>query len=191
MAEKQSINCSNKKILLHACCGICSGYPISLLKDMGYSVIVYFYNPNIYPQEEYQKRLTAEKKLCSHYGTELIEGNYEPDKYYEFIKGLENEPEKGLRCDKCFELRFTESAIKAKELGIEEFTTSMVISPHKNYEKLTAIGEKIAKEYGLKYLPINFRKNDGFFKTNQISKELGLYRQNYCGCKFAKKEANN
>lgn len=184
MAQNQNTN-SSKKILLHACCGICSGYPISLLSDMGYSVIVYFYNPNIFPQQEYQKRLEAEKTLCAYFGVELVEGDYEPEVYYEFVKGLEDEPEKGARCDRCFELRLDKSAQKAKELGIEEFTTSMVISPHKDYEKLSKIGLQLAQNYNLKYLPLNFRKNDGFLKTNKISRELNLYRQNYCGCKFA------
>lgn len=185
MAANQ--NSYTKKILLHACCGICSSYPISFLQDTGYLVKVYFYNPNIYPENEYQKRLEAERILCSHFGCELIEGNYEPEVYYGYVTGLENEPEKGKRCDKCFELRLRNAALKAKELEINEFTTSMTISPHKNYEKLTQIGEKIALEYDLKYLSTNFRKHDGFLKTNKISKELGLYRQNYCGCKFAKK----
>ena len=187
MAENQNINCSNKKILLHACCAICSGYPISLLKVMGYSVTVYFYNPNIFPESEYKKRLAAQKKLCCHFNCDLIIGEYEPDIYDEFIKGFENEPEKGKRCDKCFALRLTKSAQKAQELGIEEFTTSMVISPHKDFAKLTEIGKAIAKEKNLSYLPINFRKKDGFLKTNKISKSLNLYRQNYCGCKFAMK----
>ena len=115
----------------------------------------------------------------------MIVGEYEPEVYYSYIKGLENEPEKGKRCDKCFELRLTNTAKLAKKLGIEEFTTSMVISPHKNYEKLTAIGNEIAQKENLKYLSTNFRKQDGFLKTNQISKSLDLYRQNYCGCKFA------
>lgn len=184
MADNQNTDYS-KKILLHACCGICSGYPISLLKDMGYSVVVYFYNPNIYPQEEYQKRLDAETKLCTHFGCNLIIGEYETEVYYNFVAGLENEPEKGLRCDKCFELRLRKTAQKCVELGINEFTTSMIISPHKNYEKLTKIGKDIAQEYNLQYFSLNFRKNDGFLKTNRISKDLGLYRQNYCGCKFA------
>lgn len=175
------------KLLLHACCGICSSYPISFLKDIGYEVVVYFYNPNIYPEDEYQKRLEAEKKLCEHFNCELIIGEYEPEIYYNYIKGLENEPEKGLRCDKCFELRLENSAKLAKKLNIKEFTTSMVISPHKNYNKLTKIGETIAQKYDLTYLSTNFRKNDGFLKTNRISKSLNLYRQNYCGCKFAKK----
>lgn len=154
---------------------------------MGYSVVVYFYNPNIFPQEEYEKRLEAQKVLCKHFDCELIIGDYESDVYYEYVRGLEEEPEKGLRCDKCFELRLRKAAEVAKELGIEAFTTSMVISPHKNYEKLTQIGQNIAKDMDLTYFSENFRKNDGFLKTNQISKSLNLYRQNYCGCKFAKK----
>lgn len=154
---------------------------------MGYSVVVYFYNPNIFPTEEYEKRLEAQKTLCSHFGCELIIGEYEPEVYYDFIKGFEEEPEKGLRCDKCFELRLRKTAEFAKNLGIEEFTTSMVISPHKDYEKLTTIGQNIAQELGLEYFAHNFRKQDGFLKTNQISKSLNLYRQNYCGCKFARK----
>lgn len=185
MVEKQEVY--SKKILLHACCAICSGYPISLLKDMGYSVVVYFYNPNIYPLDEYERRLEAQKMLCAHFGCELIVGEYEPEVYYESVKGFENEPEKGARCDKCFELRLRKSAQMAKSLGIDVFTTSIVISPHKNYEKLTKIGQNIAQEFGLDYFAENFRKQDGFLKTNQISKSLNLYRQNYCGCKFARK----
>lgn len=186
MADNQK-DYSNKKILLHACCGICSSYPISYLKDMGYTVVVYYYNPNIYPIDEYNRRLEAEKTLCNHFGCELIVGEYEDEVYYDFVKGFESEPEKGLRCDKCFELRLSKTAEKAKELGIQEFTTSIVISPHKNYEKLTQIGLNIAEREGLKYLTTNFRKQDGFLKTNQISASLNLYRQNYCGCKFALK----
>lgn len=186
MAENQSINYSNK-ILLHTCCAICSAYPISLLKGMGYSVVVYFYNPNIFPQEEYDLRLETQKILCNYHNVELLIGDYEPEVYYNYVKGLENEPEKGVRCDKCFELRLRATAQKAKELNIHNFTTSMVISPHKNYQKLTSIGDTIAKDFGLTYVAENFRKQDGFLKTNQISKSLNLYRQNYCGCKFAKK----
>ena len=119
----------------------------------------------------------------------MIVGEYEPELYYNVVKGLENEPEKGKRCDKCFELRLRGAAKRSKKLGIKEFTTSMVISPHKNYEKLTAIGEKIAQEEDLIYLSTNFRKQDGFLKTNKISKELNLYRQNYCGCKFAMRKS--
>ena len=176
---------SKNKILLHACCAICSGYPISLLKEMGYEPVVYFYNPNIYPKNEYDNRLEAEKKLCKYHKVELIVGRYEPENFYEKAKGLENEPEKGKRCDKCFELRLSKTAELAKKMEIEEFTTSIVISPHKNYKKLTEIGEKIAQEEGLKYKAIDFKKQDGFLKTNKLSRELELYRQNYCGCEFS------
>lgn len=175
----------NKKIILHSCCAICSGYPITLLKDMGYQVLVYFYNPNIYPEIEYNIRLEAEKILCRNLDVELITGEYESDDFYIVSKGLENEPEKGKRCDKCFELRLRKTAQLAKELNVNEFTTSIVISPHKNFSKLSEIGKKLANDFGINYLDIDFKKKDGFLKTNKISKELNLYRQNYCGCKFS------
>ena len=173
------------RILLHACCAICSGYPITMLKSMGYEVIVYYYNPNIYPVEEYQKRLEAQRTLCKHLEVELIEGEYNPEEFYKAAQGFENEPEKGKRCDKCFELRLIKTAKLAKELKIEEFTTSIVISPHKNYQKLTEIGERIASENNLTYKAIDFKKQDGFLKSNTLAKSLNLYRQHYCGCKFA------
>ncbi len=173
------------KIVLHACCAICSGYPVSFLQDAGYQVIVYFYNPNIYPDNEYQKRLEAERTLCKHFGCELVEADYCPNEFCEVAIGLENEPERGKRCDKCFELRLKKTAEFAKSRGIEKFTTSIVISPHKNFQKLSEIGEKIAQDEGLNFLAIDFKKKDGFLKTNKISRELELYRQNYCGCKFS------
>ena len=175
------------KILLHACCAICSGYPITLLKEMGYEVIVYFSNNNFDTKEEYKRRLEAEITLCKHFGVELLVEPYQPEKFYEYVKGFENEPEGGARCIKCFGLRLSDTARKAKELGIKKFTTSMIISPHKNFKNLSLVGEEIAKEFELEFLAIDFKKKDGFLKTNKISKELGLYRQNYCGCVFAKK----
>lgn len=175
----------SNRILLHSCCAICSSYPVSYLKDAGYDVVVYFYNPNIYPTEEYSKRLEAQRTLCEHFQVELIEEIYEQNEFFEYTKGLENEPEKGLRCDKCFELRLNKTAQKAKELGIEKFTTSIVISPHKNFKKLAQIGEVIANKHNLSFEAIDFKKKDGFLKTNQIANSLSLYRQNYCGCKFS------
>ena len=177
---------SKKKVLLHACCGICSGYPITLLKEMGYEVVVYFCNNNFDSKEEYNRRLDAEKTLCEHLCVELIIEPYNPQVYLDYVRGLENEPEGGKRCIKCFELRLKESAQKAKELGINDFTTSMIISPHKNFKNLSTVGKTVADEYGLNFLGIDFKKNDGFLKTNKLSKELNLYRQNYCGCSFAK-----
>ena len=173
---------SENKILLHACCAICSGYPISLLKELGYTPVVYFCNPNIDTQEEFNRRLEAQKTVCDYFEVQLIVEDYDPQDYLTYIEGLENEPERGMRCDKCVELRLYKTANKAKELGIKKITTSLVISPHKNFDKISAIGKRFSEDY----LAIQFRKNDGFLKTNIISKQLGLYRQNYCGCKFAK-----
>ena len=181
----------NKKILLHACCGICSAYPIFLLKEIGYELTVYFCNPNIDTETEFIKRLEAQRRVCEHYNVNLIIEDYRHEKYLEQIIGLENEPEKGSRCEKCIDLRLKMTAQKAKELKIKEFTTSLVISPHKNFEKITKIGEYYSEKYSLQYLPINFRKNNGFLKTNSISKELNLYRQNYCACEFAKNHIHN
>lgn len=181
----QKKNNEKSKIVLHACCAICSGYPVTLLKDMGYQVYVYFYNPNIYPEIEYNIRLEAQRILCRNLECELVEAEYNPKDFYDAAKGLEAEPEKGKRCDKCFELRLRKTAEYAKSHGIKEFTTSIVISPHKNFNKLSEIGKSIAQEYGLKYIDIDFKKKDGFLKTNKISKEMSLYRQNYCGCEFS------
>lgn len=172
-----------EKILLHACCGICSGYPISLLKDMGYEPVVYFCNPNLDTKEEFEKRLEAEKIVCMYHWVELITEDYNHEEYLEKIKGFENEPERGKRCDICFKLRLEKTAQKARELGIKKITTSLVISPHKNFEKISKIGQEAAKE--LEYVSIDFKKKDGFLKTNRLSKDLGIYRQNYCGCEFA------
>ncbi len=175
----------NNKILLHACCGICSAYPIVNLRELGYEPVVYFFNPNIYPDTEYQKRLEMEKILCDYHACELIEGDYDQQFYFDAVKGLENEPERGKRCNVCFELRLEQTAKKAFEIGIHTFTTSIVISPHKNFNLLSEIGAKIAKKYDLEYFAVDFKKKDGFLKTNKISRELNLYRQNYCGCKFS------
>ena len=173
------------KILLHACCAICSSYPIEHLFSLGYNPLVYFYNPNIYPQSEYEIRLEAQKKLCDYYGCELIIGDYNQKEYFDYVKGYENEPEKGLRCDLCFNMRLEKTAQKAKSLGINDFTTSIVISPHKSFSKISEIGMKVAEIYDINYVAIDFKKKDGFLKTNQISRQLDLYRQNYCGCKYS------
>ena len=174
---------NENKVLLHACCAVCSGYPISLLKEMGYEPVVYFCNPNLDTEEEFNKRLEAQKTVCKHFGVELLVEQYNSKEFLDFVEGLEEEPERGKRCDKCIELRLRKTAIKAQELNIKRLTTSLVISPYKNYEKISDLGKAISKDY----LAIPFRKNDGFLKTNKISYELNLYRQCYCGCKFAKK----
>ena len=174
------------KILVHACCGICSGYPISLLKEMGYTPVVYFCNPNLDTKEEFNKRLEAQKVVCMYHWVELIAEEYKHEEYLQVIKGLEEEPERGKRCVECIKLRLQQTANKARELGINKFTTSLVISPHKNFEMISKIGRETADD--LEFVAIDFKKKDGFLKTNKLSKELGIYRQNYCGCEFSKRK---
>jgi len=177
---------NNKKVLLHACCAICSGYPIENLRELGYEPVVYFFNPNIQPEEEYLKRLEAQKKLCGRLNCKLIIEDYEPKMFEISAFGLEEEPEGGKRCNKCFKMRLLKTAERANELGIENFTTSIVISPHKNFKLISEIGKTISQEYGINYLEIDFKKKDGFLKSNKIAKKFELYRQNYCGCSYSK-----
>lgn len=178
---------NKNKILLHACCAICSAYPIENLREQGFKPIVYFYNPNIQPEEEYQKRLDAQKTLCNKLNCDLIVEDYDTKMFQIISFGLDEEPEGGKRCKKCFELRIDKTAQKARELGIENFTTSIVISPHKNFKLISELGKKISQKYDIKYLGIDFKKKDGFLKSNKMAKELDLYRQNYCGCEYSKR----
>ena len=136
--------------------------------------------------EEFETRLNAQKTVCNEFGAELIIEPYNHTEYLDFVQGFEAEPEKGKRCDKCIELRLLKTAQKAKELGITLFSTSLSISPHKNFEKIYSLGSKLGEANGLTFSELNFKKKDGFLKTNKLSKELNLYRQNYCGCEFAK-----
>lgn len=175
----------NNKVLLHCCCGICSGYPITHLKELGYEPIAFFFNPNIYPETEYQKRLEAQRKICKTLDCELIIDEYTPELYNKAITGYENEPERGKRCTKCFELRLLRTIQKAKEIGIDKYTTTITVSPHKDFETITKMGKEFSNNFKVNYLDIDFKKKDGFLKTNKISRELDLYRQNYCGCKFS------
>lgn len=152
---------------------------------MGYEPVVYFCNPNLDTKEEYERRLEAQKVVCMYHWVDLIAEEYRHEDFLEAVRGLENEPERGKRCDFCIKMRLQEAADKAKELGIKYFTTSLVISPHKNFAKITEIGKSL--EDGIEYIAIDFKKKDGFLKTNRLSKDLGIYRQNYCGCEFSKR----
>ena len=151
---------------------------------MGYEPVVYFCNPNLDTKDEFLRRLEAQKIVCMYHWVNLIVEEYDHEKYLDVVKGLENEPERGRRCDACIKLRLIETANKAQELGISKFTTSLVISPHKNFQQISEIGAEVAGD--LEFVAIDFKKKDGFLKTNKLSKELGIYRQNYCGCEFAK-----
>ena len=151
------VQSKSRNILIHACCGICSGYPISLLKEMGYSPVVYFCNPNLDTEEEFCKRLQAQKIISEYFNVKLIVENYNHEEFLHKINGLEKEPERGKRCIKCIELRLDYAAQKTKELQFDLFTTSLVISPHKDFNMIKNIGELLAKKYELEYLPLDFK----------------------------------
>jgi len=173
------------KILLHVCCAPCSPYILDRLsKD--YTVIIYFYNPNIHPHEEYRLRVDETKKLAEDTKTQLVIGKEDTQQWFDLTKGLENEPERGKRCSVCFEMRLNRSFQKAKDLSIENLTTTLTVSPHKNAETINKIGNTLSKKYGIKFLAENFKKQNGFQETIKAGKKYNFYRQNYCGCVYSR-----
>ena len=176
------------KLLLHACCAPCSSYVLEYLSAY-FEITVFFYNPNIYPPQEYETRIAEERRLIGEMPfrnpVRLLEGTYDPERFFEAVKGLEDEPEGGARCWQCFRLRLEEAARQAKAGGYDYFTTSLTISPLKNADTLNAIGEQLGRDYGIAYLSSDFKKRDGYKRSIRLSEEYGLYRQNYCGCVFS------
>jgi len=173
------------KVLLHDCCAPCGAEVIENLKNNGHEVAVYFYNPNIFPAEEYDLRLTEMKRYAKKLNVPLIIGRYEHDEWLAAIEGLENEPEGGARCEKCFQKRLAEVAQKASEEGFEAFATTLTISPHKPATLINKIGKEFADFYGLKFIDTIWRKNDGYKRSCEISKKEDFHRQSYCGCEFS------
>lgn len=177
------------RLLLHSCCGPCSSYCIETLAPH-FEVTVLWYNPNIHPQEEYYKRLENQKKLISSMDTpnkvHLLELEYDDDAYFDRVKGLEAEPEGGERCRECFIMRMDRAARITKEQSFDWFTTTLTVSPHKNAPLINEIGRQCAEKYGVKFLPSDFKKKNGYKRSIELSKEYDLYRQNYCGCIFSK-----
>lgn len=173
-----------EKLLLHSCCGPCSTVCIERLKDL-YDVTVYYFNPNIYPREEYEKRKENQKKVCDSFNVPFIDGDYDEGKWLSFVKGLENEQEGGSRCEKCFLYRLEETCKKAKELKFDIFATTLTVSPHKSTPVINAVGKEISFKENFPYLEESFKKKDGYLRSINLSKELSLYRQNYCGCRFS------
>ena len=181
------------KLLLHSCCGPCSSYVITYLKDY-FDITILYYNPNIEPKEEYEKRKSVQLKLINELNISslnFLDSEYENSKYHEKIKGFENDLEGGNRCHLCYELRLEKCAKLAKDLGYEYFGTTLTVSPYKNVQVLNAIGEMLAKEYNVKWLYSDFKKKDGYKKSIQLSKEYDLYRQDYCGCLFSKRNLSD
>lgn len=178
-------------LLLHSCCAPCSSYCLQYLSEY-FSITLLYYNPNIYPEEEYFKRVEEQKRLIEEMDfknpVSFIEGSFDPKEFYNAVKGLENIKEGGERCFRCYELRLREAAEYAKKGDFDYFTTTLSISPLKNAQKINEIGEKLAAEYGVKHLPSDFKKKEGYKKSTLLSKEYGLYRQDYCGCIFSRKK---
>lgn len=174
------------KLLLHACCAPCSIYVLQKLSQ-DHEVTIYFYDPNIHPQEEYILRRDELKKYAQQIGIVFAEGEYETEKWFKKTKGLENEPERGKRCGACFDLRLAKTAAKAKAENYDVWATVLSISPHKDAGQINAVGQKIAAVVGLPFIAEDWKKNNGFKIASQLSKEEGFYRQNYCGCIYSKK----
>lgn len=183
----------NKKptLLLHCCCAPCSSYVLETINKY-FDITVLYYNPNISPVEEFNKRYNELKKLVKETNLEdkikFLEVEYNNEEFEEIAKGLENEPEGGARCTKCYYLRLEMTARIAKEHNFDYFTTTLSISPYKDAEKLNKIGEVLEKKYNIKHLYADFKKKNGYKRSIELSKIYGLYRQDYCGCRFSKEE---
>lgn len=182
-------------LFLHSCCAPCSSYVLEYLCRY-FQITVFYYNPNISLTEEYNKRAAEQKRLIGAYNEEnkghriqIAEGDYEPDLFLETVRGLEKCPEGGERCFRCYELRLRKTAERAAEGKFDYFCTTLSISPLKNAEKLNEIGLALSAEYGIPWLPSDFKKRNGYKRSIELSAEYGLYRQNYCGCAFSVRES--
>lgn len=178
-------------LLLHSCCAPCSSYVLEYLSEY-FRITVFYYNPNIYPEEEYYKRVEEQQRLIGQlpakHSISFVEGAYDKERFYAMAKGLEQAKEGGERCFRCYELRLREAAKLAREKGFDYFTTTLTISPLKNAAKLNEIGKLLGEEYQVTWLPSDFKKKNGYKRSTELSKEYGLYRQDYCGCVFSKRE---
>lgn len=179
-------------LFLHSCCAPCSSYVLEYLCPY-FRITVFYYNPNISASEEYGKRVEEQKRLIAAYNREkkgypisVVEGDYEPERFFEIARGYEACPEGGERCFRCYELRLCETAKRAKEGRFDYFATTLTISPLKNAQKLNEIGERLSAEYAVAWLPSDFKKKNGYKRSIELSAEYELYRQNYCGCAYSK-----
>lgn len=173
------------KLLLHSCCAPCSSAVIERLKDV-FDLTVYYYNPNLDSEKEFELRAEEQKRLCSLFNIKCVVEPFIPEEFLSQIKGLEEEKEGGKRCAKCFYIRLKKSAQMAKEGDYDYFTTTLTISPLKNANMLNTIGNAVGKEVGVMFLPSDFKKKNGYYRSIELSKQYELYRQNYCGCIFSK-----
>ena len=176
------------RLLLHSCCAPCSSYVLEYLSNH-FEITIFYYNPNIFPENEYIKRILEQQTLISEmpskYPVSFLAGHYDRERFIEMAKGLEHLKEGGERCFKCYELRLEEAARVAKEGNFDYVTTTLSISPLKNADKLNEIGNKVAAKYGVTYLQSDFKKKNGYKRSIELSSQYGLYRQDYCGCEYS------
>ena len=179
-------------LLIHSCCAPCSSYVLEYLSEY-FEITVFYYNPNIYPESEYTKRVVEQQKLIQDmdfkHPVSFMAGEYEKEKFYAMSEGMEHLKEGGARCMKCYELRLSEAAKQAAAGGFDYFTTTLSISPMKNAQKLNEIGVRVGKEHGVEYLVSDFKKKNGYKRSVELSKEYGLYRQDYCGCEYSRQSS--
>ncbi len=179
------------RLLLHSCCAPCSSYVLEYLSQY-FFVTLFYYNPNIYPPSEYDKRVQEQQSLIERlpakHRISFLDGPYEPERFYDAARGFEGEPEGGERCLRCYRLRLEEAAQMARAGGFDYFTTTLSISPLKNADKLNEIGQALAAEYKVAFLPGDFKKKDGYKRSIELSSVYGLYRQDYCGCVYSLRE---
>ena len=178
------------KLALHACCAPCSSAVLERLNE-AFEIELFYYNPNIAPEEEFRRRAEEERRLVSQMPLESVratEGPYDAERFYALVRGHEGDPEGGARCAICFEMRLRRTAEFAREIGADYFTTTLSISPLKDAQILNELGARIAREAGIKYLHSDFKKKDGYRRSCALSEEYGLYRQDYCGCAFSRRE---
>ena len=185
MQEQISKLNKKEKLLLHSCCAPCSTACIERLKPY-FDITVYYYNPNLDTIEEYEHRSSEQQKYCKSVGVECIVEDFLQDEYLNAVKGLEDQPEGASRCVKCFELRLGKTAVVAKERGFNYFATTLTVSPLKNATLINGIGLDLGQKIGVNYLYTDFKKQGGYLRSIELSKQNELYRQNYCGCKFSK-----
>lgn len=182
------------RLFLHSCCAPCSSYVLEYLSQY-FDITVFFYNPNISPEEEYRKRVEEIKRMIDEmefiHPVQFIEGEYRPGDFYSMAKGMEDLEEGGERCFACYRMRMEAAAKMAREGGYDYFTTTLSISPLKNAAKLNEIGEELGEIYQVEHLPSDFKKKNGYKRSVELSRQYGLYRQDYCGCVFSKKNKKN
>jgi predicted adenine nucleotide alpha hydrolase (AANH) superfamily ATPase len=187
--QMEDIICSltaRPRLLLHSCCGPCSTAVLERL-CRHFDVTLHYYNPNIQPAKEYQKRLETQREVCRRLGITVVEEPYDDGEFMAAAAGLEDEPEGGRRCTECFRLRLQKTAEAARAGGYDYFTTTLTVSPHKNAPLINELGQRAADEWGVPFLPSDFKKREGYKRSIALSAEYGLYRQDYCGCLFSKR----